>query len=84
MRKSETYTLAGHLINEAYELAEAAAELAVGEDLVFRAMTGFKFVHSPGIPGVVRFTARLAGPTVRLGCIWSARSPHSPQTHYGL
>ena len=62
-----TFTnLAGHLINEAYELAEAAAELQVGAALAFRAMTGFKFVHSPSIPGVVRFTARIADCTVRL------------------
>ena len=62
----EFTNLAGHLINEAYEVAEAAAELRVGAALAFRAMTGFKFVHSPSIPGVVRFTARIVDCTVRL------------------
>lgn len=57
--------LAGHLINGAYELAEAVSELQPGVPRGFRAMSGFKFVAAPSIPGIVRYTARLANGHVR-------------------
>ena len=57
---------AGHLINEAYELAEAAAQLQAGVPRGFRGMAGFEFVAPAFIPGLVRFTARLANQRVSL------------------
>lgn len=59
---------AGHLISGAYELAEVAAQLqaGAGAPLGFRAMSGFKFLAAPSIPGIVRYTARLASREVRV------------------
>ena len=49
----------GHLINEAFEVAEAAAELHAGGRVALRTLTGFRFLAAPSLGGLVRFTAQL-------------------------